>query len=307
MQEKIEILSVSLLEQYHPLVSELRYLSASLGIEFGWHYLLDLTWMLGQMELGSGIRVMDAGAGTGIMQWFLARKGVEVFSVDRLDRAYLPLRYRLLFNVQGLRKGDLKPMVRSIWTQDDHERKPLQKMAVNLRDVLRAGLVSRAAGSVLIYNQDLGDMPEIPDSYLDYVVAVSSLEHNSPQNLKLVLEELIRVLKPGGCLLATLGAARDQDWFHKPSRGWCYSESTLRQVFGLAPKVPSNYESYDDLFDELRNCAELRGQLASFYRKSGDNGMPWGVWDPQYQPVGVCKIKKSVSVDEFVSLGEALS
>lgn len=291
MEEKIEILSVSLLEQHRSLVSQLRGLSVSLGIEFGWHYLLDLTWILGRMELGRAIRVMDAGAGTGIMQWFLARNGVEVISVDRLDRAYLPLRYRMLFNVQGLRKGDLKPVVQSIWARDDHGRKPLQKMAVNLRDVLWAGLASRAEGRVLIYNQDLRDMPEIPDNYLDYVVAVSSLEHNPPQNLKLVLEELIRVLKPGGCLLATLGAARDQDWFHKPSRGWCYSESTLRQVFGLSSRVPSNYESYDDLFDELRNCAELRDQMASFYRKSGDNGMPWGLWDPQYQPVGVCKIK----------------
>ena len=38
--------------------------------------------------------------------------------------------------------------------------------------------------------------------------------------------------------------------------------------------------------------AELRDNLASFYFRSGDNGMPWGKWDPQYQPVGVCKVKR---------------
>ena len=27
--------------------------------------------------------------------------------------------------------------------------------------------------------------------------------------------------------------------------------------------------------------------LADFYFRSGDNGMPWGNWDPQYMPVGV--------------------
>jgi ubiquinone/menaquinone biosynthesis C-methylase UbiE len=291
MQEKIEILSVSLLEQHRPLVSELRRLSTSLDVEFGWHYLLDLTWILSQMEFGPGRRVMDAGAGTGIMQWFLAGRGVEVFSVDRLDRADLPLRYRLWFDVRGLREGDLEPVVQSIWAQGNRGRNPFRKIAANLRDVLRAGWPNRGAGRVLIYKQDLGDMPEIPDNHLDYVVAVSSLEHNTPQNLKLVVEELIRVLRPGGCLLATLGAAREEDWFHEPSKGWCYSESTLRQIFGLSPKVPSNYESYGDLFTALRNCAELRDHLASFYRKSGDNGMPWGVWDPQYQPVGVCKVK----------------
>jgi ubiquinone/menaquinone biosynthesis C-methylase UbiE len=291
MQEKIEILSVSLLEQHRPLVSELRRLSTSLDIEFGWHYLLDLTWILSQMEFGAGRRVMDAGAGTGIMQWFLAGRGVEVFSVDRLERAYLPLRYRLRFDVRGLREGDLKPVVQSIWAQGNRGRNPVRKIAANLSDVLRSGWPGRRAGRVLIYNQDLRDMPEIPDNHLDYVVAVSSLEHNTPQNLKLILEELIRVLKPGGRLLATLGAAREQDWFHDPSKGWCYSENTLRQVFGLSLRVPSNYDRYDDLFAELRNCAELRDNLASFYRKSGDNGMPWGVWDPQYQPVGVCKVK----------------
>jgi SAM-dependent methyltransferase len=291
MQEKIEILSVSLLEQHQPLVSELRRLSVSLDLEFGWHYLLDLTWILSQMELGPERRVMDAGAGIGIMQWFLAGQGVEVFSVDRLDRAYLPLRYRLRFDVRGLREGDLKPLVQSIWLRDDPRRNPLRKMGTILRDLLRSGWSAGNVGRVLIYNQDLRDMPEIPDNHLDYVVAVSSLEHNTPQNLKLVLKELIRVLKPGGCLLATLGAAREQDWFHEPSKGWCYSESTLRQVFDLSPKVPSNYNHYDSLFTALRNCAVLRDNLASFYRKSGDNGMPWGVWNPQYQPVGVCKVK----------------
>jgi hypothetical protein len=37
----------------------------------------------------------------------------------------------------------------------------------------------------------------------------------------------------------------------------------------------------------------LRDNLASFYGRSGENGMPWGVWDPRYQPVGVCKVKRN--------------
>ncbi len=102
----------------------------------------------------------------------------------------------------------------------------------------------------------------------------------------------MRVLKPGGLLLATLCAARDQDWCHDASSGWCYTDASLRRLFNLPESAPSNYARYDELFTSLKNCAELRDNLAAFYFHSGDNGMPWGKWDPQYQPVGVCKIKR---------------
>ena len=61
--------------------------------------------------------------------------------------------------------------------------------------------------------------------------------------------------------------------------------------FGLGPSVESNYDRYDELHTRLRNCAELRMGLADFYYQSAENGMPWGWWDPQYLPVGVCKVK----------------
>ncbi len=58
--------------------------------------------------------------------------------------------------------------------------------------------------------------------------------------------------------------------------------------------MPSNYDCYDELFEALRGCSELHDNLADSYFKSGNNGMPWGIWDPQYQPVGVCKVKEYV-------------
>jgi SAM-dependent methyltransferase len=146
-------------------------------------------------------------------------------------------------------------------------------------------------GSVLVYNQDLSNLVDIADNSLDAVVAVSALEHNTPEGLNAVVGELMRVLKPGGVMLATLTAGKNQDWWHEASRGWCYTDRTLYRLFDLSPDVPSNYNRYDELFIALKNCAELRDNLASFYFGSDDKGMPGGVWDPQYQPVGVCKIK----------------
>jgi SAM-dependent methyltransferase len=146
---------------------------------------------------------------------------------------------------------------------------------------------------VAIYNQDLAQLVDLPDNSLDAVVAVSALEHNSQESLPGVVSELMRVLKPGGALLATLNAARDRDWWHEPSKGWCYTEPSLRRLFSLPPHASSNYAQYAELFADLVGCAELRDNLAAFYFRSGENGMPWGKWDPQYLPVGVCKVKQS--------------
>jgi ubiquinone/menaquinone biosynthesis C-methylase UbiE len=300
ISNKIEIPSVTLLDENCLTVKALKQLAQSLGLEFGWHYLLDLTWVIQNMREGIGSLegkfILDAGAGTGMMQWFVATQGAEVLSVDRGSRADLPVRFRRRFNVAGLRQGaepDLLPASRlfsnSLANITSHPKQVL-KQANEYLETIGA---SKAPGRILIYNQDLKNLVDVLDNSVDAVVAISSLEHNPPQDLPEVVTELMRVLKPGGILLATLCAAPDRDWYHEPSAGWCYTERTLRRSFNLPENTPANYAQYDELFTSLRNCAELRDNLADFYSKSGDNGMPWGKWDPQYQPVGVCKIKET--------------
>lgn len=292
MQEKVEILSVALLQKEKQRVIELKKLAGRLGLEFGWHYLLDLAWILSQLDKIADQTIMDAGAGVGIMQWYLAEHGAQVLSVDRGSRAHLAGKFRRNFSVSGVREGDLLPL-----TAVTASRRPVQlaRQAWGRargfgREIFTSASAKTPNGEVLIYHQDLQDLVDIPDQSVDAVVAVSSLEHNPPDDLRAVVAELMRVLKTGRPLLGTLGAAK-QDWFHEPSHGWCYSEATLLSAFDLPVGTPSNYSEYDQLFRELRECGALRDNLASFYFRSGDNGMPWGIWDPQYQPVGVCKVK----------------
>ncbi|MFZ5807996.1 MAG: methyltransferase domain-containing protein [Chloroflexota bacterium] len=298
--DKIEILPVALLEENRSLVNELKALASTLGLEFGWHYLLDLTWIISALGDVNGKKIMDAGAGTGVLQWYLAQKGATVFSVDRASRADLPWRFRRWTEVRGWRPVDLNPSRVALWNV---LRAPgsLKKRLSAALAMVKGGFRKRppqgdgkasVAGRVWIYNQDLRHLSDIPDNSLDAVAALSALEHNPPDQLPQVVAELLRVIKPGGLLLATLGASREQDWFHQPSQGWCYSEMTLRRAFDLPQAVPSNYARYDQLFEQLRNCTELKENLARFYFRSGDNGMPWGVWDPQYQSVGVVKVKR---------------
>jgi ubiquinone/menaquinone biosynthesis C-methylase UbiE len=201
-----------------------------------------------------------------------------------------------VFQVEGLRDEDLSPLTH-IPAHDQQNLTRSLKSAVKRVEtvgmyILSAKSSSKAQGRVLLYHQDLKQLVDIPDNSLDAVVAVSSLEHNSLDDLMLVVAELMRVLKPGSPLLATLGAAKDEDWFHIPSKGWCYSERSLRRAFDFSGEIPSNYAEYNRLMMELTNCKSLRENLASFYFRSGENGMPWGVWEPQYQPVGICKIKR---------------
>jgi SAM-dependent methyltransferase len=286
--DKIEILPVALLENNRPLVNELRFLARKLGLDFGWHYLLDLTWIISHLENVEGRSIMDAGAGLGVMQWYLADHGAQVLSVDRGNRLDLPMRFRKRYHIQAYTEA--KPLVALL---HNVQRLPglSGKVKFLWRELTGAVTFTEAPGRVTVYDHELAKLDEIPPNSLDAIVAVSALEHNQPEALQAVVTELMRLLKPGGKLLATLGAARDRDWFHEPSRGWCYTDASLRQIFQLSPEAPSNYDRYDEMFSQLQGCTELRDHLARFYFTSGDNGMPWGKWDPQYQIVGVCKNK----------------
>jgi len=135
---------------------------------------------------------------------------------------------------------------------------------------------------------DLRQLPLESES-VDAVVAISSLEHNDVAALTEITVGLFAAVRPHGALVATVGGARDNDWFHEPSHGWCMTEGTLRRAFHLDSGASSNYERWDDLFEKLRNSQTLRDGLADFYFASGANGMPWGRWDPQYQSVGVAR------------------
>jgi len=292
--DKLEILSVELLDIHRPLVDELRGLARHLRLEFGWHYLLDLVWLLSNLDVDNAEKVIDAGAGVGVMQWYLAAKGIDVVSVDRGRRENLGMWFRANFSVEGLRPEDLSSNWHAAKFNVRDGSDVLAKMKVCTRNALSFGrmlLPPRGEGRVFIYNQDLKTLKDIEDESVDAVVSVSALEHNTPEGLREVVAELMRVLKVGGKLLATLGAASDKDWFHEPSQGWNYSEASMRSIFELDSSVISNYDQYNELMVALKECAELRDNLAGFYSRSGDKGMPWGIWDPQYIPVGVCKVK----------------
>ena len=107
MPDRIELLSVSLLDSERERINELKHLARRLKLEFGWHYLLDISWILSLIDQISNRKIIDAGAGTGVIQWYLAENGAEVISVDRESREYIAAKFRRRFDVEGLRPEDL--------------------------------------------------------------------------------------------------------------------------------------------------------------------------------------------------------
>jgi len=294
---ELRLLSAELLAQEAELVREFREKSRRLGIGLGWHYLLDLGWAARALAPRLNTWVLDAGAGMGVMQWWLADRGANVLSVDRADRHDLPVNLRIRHAVTGWRDGDLGPLPALRLRDFMPPRSPLRwhlyprKLADTIAWARTAKRKTPRAGSVHISHQDLAAMRHVHDGSMDAVVSISALEHNSLEDLGRCVAELLRVLKPGGRLIATVAAARDEDWFHEPSQGWCLTEESLRRVFSLPETCPSNFADYDRILEGLRGSDILRAWLDRLYFLSGDNGMPWGVWDPKYVPVGVVRTK----------------
>jgi SAM-dependent methyltransferase len=293
----LRLLSVDLLAQEASLVSEFREKSRQLGLGVGWHYLLDLSWAAHALRPKAGMWVLDAGGGVGLMQWWLADRGVDVLSVDREQRRELALKLRTRHSVAGWREGDLDPLPTLGWHNLLPPRSPLRwhRYPQKLKDCwalarARRGQAPRS-GTVYISRQDLSALRYVDDESMDVVVSISALEHNSLEDLPKCVSELLRVLKPGGRLIATVGAAKERDWFHEPSKGWCLTEPTLRRVFSLPDGCPTNFADYDAILEGVRACDALRVNLDRRYFLSGDNGMPWGIWDPKYLPVGIMRAK----------------
>ncbi|MEE8575360.1 MAG: methyltransferase domain-containing protein, partial [Thermodesulfobacteriota bacterium] len=312
-RDGVEILSPDLLENNQEDIDFIDMISNVFTLSMGWHYMLDFLWLLKVTKLPPGSTILDAGAGAGLMQYLLAYRGYNVISVDFSNRApqqhitnIIPVElmdddeisdHKYLDRLQNRYGNELKTE-HALKHELTEKIESVVKICNNhkfkdayLREFLRAATGVRKLGSITYYRADFTNMMQIPPESIDCVVSVSALEHNEHDDIKRAVKEFNRVLKPGGRLAITTSAAKE-DWYHEQSMGWSYSENSLVDLFGLDEDHTSNYDQHDELFEKLKNSKELESRLAPFYFESGENGMPWGVWKPEYQAVGVIKIKK---------------
>ena len=281
------------------------FLKSTYRMRIGWHYIVDLIWIYSKAKhWPDNYRVLDAGGGRGPAQFLLAEMGFNVTNIDLFHLIpYYAQRQRY-----KLHKTELDSYVASDYVQHIESFRNIQqiikiivlgliKMPV-LRSISsyvyshqhekwrrRFGFQDREVGSVEWVLGNLCDIPEYTDDTFDAVVSLSALEHIPIDVLPLAMSEIDRIVKPNGqWAITTSGTNKGESWFHEPSKGYCFSESDFEKIF-LAQNT--NKIKADLIFNKYNNCAYLKDNLTSFYKKSGENGMPWGVWDPQYIPVGI--------------------
>jgi 2-polyprenyl-3-methyl-5-hydroxy-6-metoxy-1,4-benzoquinol methylase len=272
--------------------------------QLGWHYITDITWMYSRIKhWPRETRILDAGGGFGPLQFLLAEMGFQVTNIDMV-LAQPPLKYSVRYgtklqilpsfaptdykeflsrNKEKSFNRDLKKILKenfiyNYWSKQSyamsHDR---WRSSVNLSDT--------PLGSIKWCVGNLCHMPEISSGDFDAVVSLSAWEHIPYELLNSALTEIRRVLKPDAKWAVTTSATEaTSTYWHEPSKSNCFSINDLENKFGAKTLASQNPEM---ILDNYRQCSYLKDNLAEFYKKSGNYGMPWGKWEPKYIPVGL--------------------
>ena len=149
--------------------------------------------------------------------------------------------------------------------------------------------LANVQGQIVFYRADMQKMTEIKDLSVDAIVSVSAIEHMSHEQVKNSFVEFKRILKSDGIMAITTSASKDKDWFHEPSKGWCFGEKTLEEFIEVAgaKNVSSNFVNYDQYMAKLLLSDAMKQRIPSYYIGNFNCGLPNGKYEPEYQPVGI--------------------
>lgn len=273
----------------------------------GWHYIIDLTWIYSHARhWPGGMRVLDAGGGRGPAQFLLAEMGFDVVNIDLMhtqpDYAYTS-RYgtkregleshvetRYLKHILSFgRYMRLFKRARKSVMESSLMRGFTAKTYAGLHDNWRKsnGYDTRPVGHIQWLAGNLCKVPEMETASFDAVVSLSSMEHIPMEYLPAALVEIQRLVKPEGhWAVTTSGTGQPETWYHAASLGYCFSEGDLARLFHARSADNANAA---EILRKYHASRYLKDNMAFNYRLSGQNGMPWGRWNPTYIPVGLAE------------------
>lgn len=326
MQEKIEILDADLARDYKDKLRLIGYWAKILNYPMGWHYWLDFIWILNHLEqvnLPKGSWIMDAGAGNGVLQFILASKGYNIISLDFAERD-IPTNGKRIFEIKEqehhinnpehpYRKFVKLKKQKSFLAKDEiiksiiHPIRAAKNILkyiiyhfipthINLnmwKEVYKSKIKNNAYGRIIYMMGDFTNLAFLESESLDCIISVSALEHADHEDINKAVKEFNRILKKLSYMFLTVSAAKDKDWYFQPCRGWCFCEESLKDIFMLKNYI-SNFNKYDELFLKLKNSDELKKRIriySRYYFGTANGGLPFGIYEPRYQPVGIIKKK----------------
>lgn len=256
MNNAIHLLDASLLDNKQQL-KEISYWLKVLNRPNGWHYDLDIMWVLNELNKAQvlpGSTIIDAGAGQGIMQFLLAAHGYNVISLDFSPRTK-PRPTRGIFNIVGEGEGDIgyqhpymefisygvysfANSVRDIWKIANLKKIPLIPQRIfrygtyKLFNLYETFVNSHEKYGTITYLRAPFHKVQMESGCVDAIISLSAIEHADISLFEQNIEELMRLLKPKAPLLLTTSVTTlDKSVFHEKTSGWCYSLSALKNYF----------------------------------------------------------------------------
>jgi len=314
--KKIELLAISLLDEEIKL-REIDYWLKVLNWNNGWHYDLDIVWLLKHIEqirLPEGATILDAGAGLGVTQFILASRGYNIISLDFGERK-IPKYAEGIFHIECINRelGDytheymefmtfgqrsanqvsipIASKIRSYIKQPSkiiHRVNSSVKRRYNPRYLHELKCDHSDYGKVTFLRGTFNDIP-VEDNMADLLVSVSAFEHNTFEDMPDSVEEFNRVIKPGSHMMVTTSAAKEKDWYHEPSKGWNFTQETLSKWFGITNNISFDY---DLILMCIKSSTKLQKRIGPYYRYNSKGALPYAkLEDAKYCPVGIIRGK----------------
>jgi ubiquinone/menaquinone biosynthesis C-methylase UbiE len=312
MNDIIELLDISLLDDKE-LLKEIDHWLEVFNWTNGWHYDLDIIWIIKQLEKNNvlpGATILDAGAGYGMAQFLLAARGYNIISLDFAQRD-LPEKARGIFDIEIIENdiGSYKSEYMEYMTYVKstgfiHKLKYVPnallhpiKVTHSLNKKLKSFIDYRIEktknhskfGKIKFLRATFNSIP-LKDNAVDVLISISAFEHNKYDDMSGSLNEFNRILKDGGIMFITTSAAQDKDWYQEASKGWNFSIETLSSWFNISNE---NIDfNYDIKYDRIRKSKKLSDRLGDYYKNKNNLTVPNGdIKNIEYIPVGIGKKK----------------
>ena len=313
MNDLIELLDIDLLEDKE-LLMEIDHWLEVFNWPNGWHYDLDIIWIVRQLEKNNilpGSTILDAGAGYGMTQFLLAARGYNIISLDFTKRD-LPKKARGIFNIEIIENdmGSYKSEYLEYMTYGKSTNEFIHLLnsvpKAILHPVKAMNSLNKKLKSFIEYHNEKkknhekfgkiqflrGTFNKIPlnSNAVDALISISAFEHNKYDNMQDSIEEFNRVIKDDCLMFITTSAARDKDWFQEASKGWNFTKETLSSWFKISNE---NIDfNYDVKCREISNSKKLSNRLDFYYKNKNNSIIPNGdLKNIEYIPVGIIKRK----------------
>jgi len=268
------------------------YLKIFNNLQIGWHYIIDLIYIYTQVKnLNKPLKILDAGGGDGPLQYLLLEMGFDVYNIDLYQQktsSILNKRYKIeTSSLPSFFKTKYYNHLESIDSTGKSNFVHNSKIKIKIilykiwRKIFKYG--NTQPGTLYKISGNLLNLPEISNNFFDVILSISVIEHIDINENRKLLYELNRILKKDGKLYITTSATIEkQSWFHEPSKGWCFSQQDLRDIFKAKPLY---WQDEKAILEKYEKNIFLKDNLAKFHFSNGNCGMPNGIYKPKYFPV----------------------